>query len=85
VATKLTKETKVELSQFIEYLTERLIPDLRESGKEATADDFAQCVSYMQMMRKALRGAENEVVDVKADLAILVTQVAKLIVKHGNE
>jgi hypothetical protein len=37
-----------ERDQFIEYLTQTLIPDLRESGRDATADDFETCVRYMQ-------------------------------------
>lgn len=32
---------------FIEYLQETLIPDLRESGKDATADDFETCIKFM--------------------------------------
>lgn len=35
-------------NQLIEYLEGTLIPDLRESGLDATADDFESCV---QMMR----------------------------------
>lgn len=32
---------------FCSYLRETLIPDLRESGSEATADDFETCLSIM--------------------------------------
>lgn len=32
---------------FIDYLTATLIPDLRESGHEATADDFETCVGWL--------------------------------------
>jgi hypothetical protein len=30
--------------EFCEYLTSTLIPDLRESGRDATADDFRTCI-----------------------------------------
>ena len=33
--------------QFIQYLSNTLIPDLRESGMNATADDFRRCVDIM--------------------------------------
>ena len=32
----------------IEYLTEILIPDLRASGSEATADDFQTCIDMIR-------------------------------------
>ena len=32
---------------FVEYLTGTLIPDLEESGMEATAEDFKTCIQYM--------------------------------------
>lgn len=32
---------------FVNYLRETLIPDLRESGMNATADDFETCITYM--------------------------------------
>ncbi len=35
-------------SSFVEYLRDTLIPDLRESGSDATADDFERCVSFME-------------------------------------
>ena len=33
---------------FILYLTQTLIPDLRESGRDATAADFEAAVLFMQ-------------------------------------
>lgn len=33
--------------EFIEFLEHTLIPDLRESGMDATADDFKTAVDYM--------------------------------------
>ena len=34
--------------EFIEYLTYTLIPDFKESGLEATAEDFETAVYYME-------------------------------------
>jgi hypothetical protein len=34
--------------EFIEYLIETLIPDLRASGHYATANDFAACVTLIR-------------------------------------
>lgn len=36
------------MEEFIEYLETTLIPDLKESGRDATAEDFEKCVEYMQ-------------------------------------
>ena len=33
---------------FIEYLKETLIPDLKESGKNSTANDFELAVLFME-------------------------------------
>lgn len=33
--------------EFIEYLVDTLIPDLRESGRDCTADDFETAVRFM--------------------------------------
>lgn len=33
--------------RFIEYLEQTLIPDLRDSGRDATADDFETCIKFM--------------------------------------
>ena len=40
--------------EFIAYLEEQLIPDLRESGRDETADDFATCVDLLAPMRYAI-------------------------------
>jgi hypothetical protein len=37
-----------EDKEFVDYLEQRLIPDLKESGKEATAEDFERCVSLLR-------------------------------------
>lgn len=34
--------------EFIEYLLNTLIPDLKESGREATAEDFETTVAFLQ-------------------------------------
>lgn len=35
----------------IEFLTETLIPDLRLSGSDATADDFEDCVEIIRHLQ----------------------------------
>ena len=35
-------------SEYVAYLRETLIPDLRDSGSEATADDFDEAVHWLQ-------------------------------------
>jgi len=37
-----------EREGFVSYLEQTLIPDLRESGADATADDFARCVELIR-------------------------------------
>ena len=44
----------------IEYLTETLIPDLRASGMEATADDFQTCVDMIRELSDALEKIEQD-------------------------
>lgn len=39
---------KLERIKFIDYLRHTLIPDLRESGQEATAEDFAAALYYIE-------------------------------------
>lgn len=39
---------------FLSYLSETLIPDLRESGRDATADDFQRCVEMLNTTRTRL-------------------------------
>lgn len=33
---------------FVDYLTNTLIPDLRDSGRDATADDFEMCIKIIR-------------------------------------
>jgi len=35
-----------------DYLTHTLIPDLRESGSEATAEDFEDCVAHIKALQE---------------------------------
>jgi hypothetical protein len=47
----VTKRTLTpEEQNFVKWLQETLIPDLRESRMEETANDFAECVRIMQRM-----------------------------------
>ncbi len=34
--------------EFIEYLTETLVPDLKESGRTCTAQDFETAIKFME-------------------------------------
>ena len=45
---KLETETRADVRDFCDYLTDTLIPDLREAGRNSTADDFEQSVKYMR-------------------------------------
>lgn len=42
----------MEDAQFIAYLEGTLIPDLRESGNDATADDFEFCLKIIQDLQE---------------------------------
>jgi hypothetical protein len=41
---------------FIRYLTGTLIPDLRSSGREATADDFEEAIGHIENCCAKSRG-----------------------------
>jgi hypothetical protein len=36
---------------FVQYLIETLVPDLKESGNEETAKDFERCIDLIQSLR----------------------------------
>ncbi len=38
----------MERDEFVRYLVETLIPDLRISGSDATADDFEAAVAFIE-------------------------------------
>jgi hypothetical protein len=40
-----------DATELCSYLTRTLIPDLRESGSDATADDFADCVAHIEHLQ----------------------------------
>lgn len=44
-ASNLTPQDALD---HIDFLENTLIPDLRESGADATADDFARCIEFMR-------------------------------------
>ena len=44
----------METTEFIAYLKDTLIPDLRESGYECTADDFDRCVDIIASQCKTI-------------------------------
>ena len=41
------KQREDERREFVGFLTDTLIPDLRECGRDCTADDFEKCVGFM--------------------------------------
>lgn len=40
------------IDQLVAFLTETLIPDLRDSGSDGTADDFEDCVEAIESLRR---------------------------------
>jgi hypothetical protein len=42
-------------AELVTFLTETLIPDLRESGTDATADDFQKCVDTICSLEKKVK------------------------------
>lgn len=52
--------TDKEIVEFRDYLAERLIPDLAESGFIATADDFTTCIEIIDDYRQATRRALDQ-------------------------
>ncbi len=47
-------------SEFVAYLEETLIPDLRESGHECTAEDFERCVAIIRRLAKKWFDADSK-------------------------
>lgn len=47
-AAELTAKEELELTSYIGWLEDTLIPDLHESGTDATAEDFERCVKWMR-------------------------------------
>jgi len=44
-------------NELTAYLTNTLIPDLRDSGSEATADDYEDCVAHIKALQGTCRAA----------------------------
>jgi hypothetical protein len=49
--------------EFIAYLVGTLIPDLKESGSDATANDFAAAVLFMQGAKEVAFDYERDTVE----------------------
>lgn len=46
----LGHERRIEIKNRIQWLRETLIPDLQESGKDATAEDFEFCCDAIEQL-----------------------------------
>lgn len=55
-------------SDFVEYLTGTLIPDLIESGMHATAEDFIRCATMIENRNRLLLEIEEIVKRSHVDL-----------------
>lgn len=42
--------TPAQVKDFVDYLTDTLIPDLKESGRDATAEDFETAVEIIKQL-----------------------------------
>lgn len=42
------KRRRPETVEYIDWLETTLIPDLKESGRDATAEDFEKCIEFMK-------------------------------------
>ena len=49
----------ITVDGFVEYLEGFLIPDLRESGSDCTAEDFETAAGIIRMLKSRLMSAEN--------------------------
>ena len=47
------------VNDFVAYLTETLIPDLQDSGFEATADDFSEAVYWLNSLQDDLESTHD--------------------------
>lgn len=48
------------MEQFIDWLEEVLIPDLKESGFTCTAEDFETCIDWMNFQADEIRDLKGE-------------------------
>jgi hypothetical protein len=51
----------MEDEQFIAYLEGTLIPDLRESGNDATADDFEFCLKIIRDLQEEVESLDRDI------------------------
>lgn len=54
------KYTHEYMRDRIAWLRETLIPDLRDSGTDATADDFEMCATMIEQLLDASGGEDSE-------------------------
>jgi hypothetical protein len=52
--------TDEEMDSHVTYLTETLIPDLHDSGHDATADDFTTCVNMIKFLLDELETLQTK-------------------------
>jgi hypothetical protein len=45
--------------EFIDYLKDTLIPDLRDSGRDCTAADFCAAILFMEGAEEVEIGSDN--------------------------
>lgn len=45
---------------FLQYLEHTLIPDLLESGRDGTADDFRRAIKYIRQLERQLLAAKQK-------------------------
>jgi hypothetical protein len=45
------------LQDYIDWLEETLIPDLKDSGMVCTAEDFETCIEWMEFLREENKDA----------------------------
>ena len=49
-----------QITQFTDFLKSTLIPDLRESGKEYTADDFKKAVTIIEQLSGEIMSLQRQ-------------------------
>jgi len=70
-----------EQAKFVSFLQESLIPDLKESGQEFTAQDFERAVSFMiagASDRRLLKQAEERLARTQRANARLTEELGRL-------
>ena len=44
------RESKSSIASYIAWLEDTLIPDLKDSGSDCTAEDFEHCIAIMRQL-----------------------------------